>query len=234
MAPTASALVRIGIPALALAVLTLVAWAIARLSRPRDAASFALGAAAWLAYSAFLGLSGVLARFDQPPRLALLMLPTILLPLLLGFSRLGDVLAWAPLSWLVGFQAFRLPLELVMHRAASEGTMPVQMSFAGANFDILTGASAVLVAGLATFGRAPRWLLILWNTLGCVLLAAIVGVAIASLPAIAAFGRSPERLNTWIAYFPYVWLPAGLVSSALFGHVLLWRRLLSPSFRTKT
>jgi hypothetical protein len=114
----------------------------------------------------------------------------------------------------------------VMHQAAVEGTMPPQMAFTGANFDIITGLSAIVVAFLAAKGRAPRWLLLAWNALGSVLLFAIVGIAVASLPRFHAFGMDPSRLNTWVAYFPFVWLPAGLVTSALFGHIVLWRRLL--------
>jgi hypothetical protein len=118
-----------------------------------------------------------------------------------------------------------------MHQAAVEGTMPLQMTYTGSNFDIVSGATALVVGGLAAWGRAPRSLLLAWNTLGSLLLVAILVIAVASLPAFAAFGQEPAQLNTWIAYFPYVWLPAGLVSAALLGHVLLWRRLLSRGMR---
>jgi hypothetical protein len=232
MTPHASALVQIGIPALALGVLSLVALAIARTSGRRGALLFALAAVAWLAFTAALASSGFLTNFaSRPPRMLLLLLPTLALPLALGFSRTGTALAEAQVALLVLFHAFRLPLELVMHQAALEGTMPLQMTYTGCNFDIVSGATALLVGGLAAWGRAPRALLLAWNALGSLLLATIVAIAVASLPAFAAFGQEPARLNTWIAYFPYVWLPAGLVSAALLGHVLLWRRLLSRGMR---
>ena len=112
-----------------------------------------------------------------------------------------------------------------MHQAARDGTMPPQMTYTGGNFDILTGISALVVATLAARGLAPRWLLLAWNALGSLLLVAILVIAVLSLPTFAVFGSEPARLNTWIAYFPFVWLPAGLVSAAVLGHVLLWRRL---------
>jgi hypothetical protein len=228
----ASLLVRLGIPGLALCVVALVGVGIFRTAGARRALSFALAAAAWLAFAGGLAASGFLARFDGwPPRLAVLLVPTLALPVLLGFSRVGTALAQAPLSLLVAFHAFRLPLELVMHQAAAEGVMPVQMTYTGSNFDIATGITALAVAALAARGLAPRWLLLAWNALGSLLLTAILTIALASLPAIAAFGHEPARLNTWIAYFPYVWLPAGLVSAALLGHVLLWRRLLAHGMR---
>jgi len=40
---------------------------------------------------------------------------------------------------------------------------------------------------------------------------------------VGAFG--PDRLNTWIADPPYIWLPGVLVPAALFGHLLTWRKL---------
>jgi hypothetical protein len=185
-----------------------------------------------LAFTALLGLTGFLANgHGFPPRFALVLLPTLGLPLMFAFSPAGTALAEAPIALLVLSQSFRLPLELVMHRAAVEGTMPEQMTFTGCNFDILTGVTALVMAALAARGQAPRWLLLAWNALGSLLLAAILAIAVASLPAFGAFGREPERLNTWIAYFPFVWLPAGLVSSAVLGHALLWRRLLSRGMR---
>ena len=74
--------------------------------------------------------------------------------------------------------------------------------------------------------KAPRFAWIHSRRLRRVL--AIIGIALASLPRFHAFGSAPSQLNTWVAYFPFVWLPAGLVSSALLGHVVLWRRLLQP------
>jgi hypothetical protein len=157
-------------------------------------------------------------------------LPTFVLPLALACSALGARLAQAlPLSWLVAFHGFRLPLELVMHQAAREGTMPEQMTFTGHNFDIVTGASALALAALIARRRAPRALVLAWNALGSLLLATIVVVAIRSLPLFHAYGTEPAHLNTWVAYFPFVWLPAALVSAALFGHVILWRRLLTKA-----
>jgi hypothetical protein len=232
MQPHASTLVAFGIPALAGLALGLVGLSIGLTSGRRSAVRFGLAAAVWLLLTGAVGLSGFFADFrGMPPRLLLLMLPSLGLPLLLAFSRIGTALLDAPFALLIGVQAFRLPLELVMHRAAREGTMPEQMTFTGWNFDILTGATALLVAALAARGQAPRWLLLGWNTLGSLLLVTILAIAVASLPSFAAFGPEPAQLNTWVGYFPFVWLPAGPVSVAVLGHVLLWRRLLSRGMR---
>jgi hypothetical protein len=169
--------------------------------------------------------SGLLRQWQRtPPVIGPLMLITFVLTALLAFSRTGDALIRKfSLSAIVGIQVFRLPLELVMHRAAVHGIMPVQMSYSGYNFDILTGALALPVAWLAYRGIGSRWVVAGWNFMGSCLLATIVAIAVASIPPIAAFG--PHNLNTWVAEPPYVWLPGVLVPCALFGHLLVWRSL---------
>jgi hypothetical protein len=34
-----------------------------------------------------------------------------------------------------------------------------------------------------------------------------------------------DRLNVFVTYPPFVWLPAILVPAALMGHILVWRRM---------
>lgn len=187
----------------------------------------AIGVTLWMAAFAALAASGVLARFEaRPPPLFLAMLTIVIGVIALTRSRVGRALGdGLPLAALIGFQAFRLPLELVMHEAARVGLMPVQMSFSGWNFDIVTGITAIPVAWLAATGRAPRALLLAWNLLGSILLAIIMTLAAVSTPVIAAFGPG-AALNTFVAHVPYVWLPSVMVAAALTGHILLWRRLL--------
>ena len=194
--------------------------------------SLALTAAivgALMATQLALAASGVLRDWSRiPPPFVPTMAVAILVAVFVAMSSVGRRIAnTAPLSVLVGYQCFRLPLELVMHAAANAGVMPAQMSYSGWNFDILSGALAIPVAVLAATGRAPRWLVVGWNLMGTVLLANIVTIAVASTPLIAAFG--PDRLNTWIADPPFIWLPGVLVPAALFGHILVWRRLGRPS-----
>jgi hypothetical protein len=137
-------------------------------------------------------------------------------------SPLGRRLAsYLPLWSLVAVQAFRLPLELAMHGMYERGIMPVQMSYAGLNFDILTGATAIVVAALSATGRGGRALVIAWNVIGLVLLVNIVVISVLSTPRFHYFGE--EQLNVWITYPPFVWLPTVMVLTALAGHLLIFR-----------
>ena len=111
-----------------------------------------------------------------------------------------------------------------MHRAYVEGLMPVQMSFSGFNFDILTGISATVVALVLAFRPGSLLLVRIWNTAGVVLLVNILVIAVVSAPTpIRLFHNEPA--NEWIAHAPWVWLPAVYVLAAVLGHILVFRRL---------
>lgn len=233
-APNAPLAVSAGIAIIAIAVWALFLWGnIAGAQRlgwhwervRRHGVRVAVDTALWAGGFALAAWSGLLARFDLwPPPILVMMLVVIAGSVWFAFSECAlPLVDGLPVAALVGFQAFRLPLEVVMHAAAMTGVMPVQMSYAGWNFDIVTGLTACVVAPLASVGRAPRWLIWSWNVLGSALLAAIGGIAIASTPAIRAFGD--DRLNTWVCFFPFVWLPSILVAAALAGHIALFRRL---------
>lgn len=188
-----------------------------------------IAGAAWLLLTGMLARSGLLADFSStPPRIALLLFPAILLAVFLGFSKFGTRLALMSLTFLIGFQAFRIAVELLIHRAAQEGIAPPQMTWTGLNWDILSGISALLLFPFAR--RIPRWGILTWNGLALALLLWIVGVAVLSFP--GAFQRlKPD--NVWVAYFPFIWLPTVAVTSALLGHVALFRRLLGTDGRAQ-
>ena len=110
-----------------------------------------------------------------------------------------------------------------MHAMYERGVMPVQMSYAGRNFDIVTGVTALVVAGLVWSRRAGRGLVVAWNVLGSLLLVNVVTVAILGTPRFQYFG--PDHLNVWVMQPPFVWLPAVMVLAALAGHLIIFRAL---------
>ncbi len=158
-----------------------------------------------------------------PPRLMPFLMLHVLAAALLGLSRFGRRLAdGIPLAALVGFQAFRIPVELILHAKYVDGTIPVQMTYLGRNFDIVTGVTAIVVAWLALRGKLTRPVLLAWNTLGLALLGNIVVVAMLSVPGKwRVFLNDPP--NTFVAEMPYTWLPTVLVTTALLGHIVVYR-----------
>jgi hypothetical protein len=153
------------------------------------------------------------------------LLAGFVLSIAFALSRTGRKLATTlPLWLLVGFQAFRLPLELLMHRAYEEGVMPVQMSYSGLNFDIITGATALVLGIALAMRHVPLVWVRAWNALGVLLLLNVLSIALLSAPIpIRVFMNEPA--NVWITRFPFVWLPAILVQAAIIGHVLVIHRL---------
>ncbi len=185
--------------------------------------------ALWSAAAGILAGTGVAGRWDlKPPPLMLMLLGGFVASILLARRPFGRALAEnTPLWILIAFQAFRFPLELLLHRAYVDGLMPGQMSYAGRNFDIITGILAILVGAWAQRGPIPKAAAWSFNLIGFALLLNIVAIAIASTPLFAAFG--PEALNTWVTQIPFVWLPMIFVVFAFFGHLLLTQRLLSEA-----
>lgn len=224
MVPSPSLALELGFMALTLLVAASVVALVRRVGGP--AGRVALGIALVLAITYAVGASGVLAD-AVPPKPMVVFVPALALALWFSLkSRSGDLLvARASLGALVGLQAFRLPLELLMHAWASEGALPPQMTFDGYNVDIITGTLALLVAPLAGRGALARRLVLVWNVVGLALLVNIVTISILSLP--GPMNRFPDQIpNVLVMRAPYIWLPAFLAAQvALAGHVLVFRAL---------
>lgn len=185
----------------------------------------AAGTVVWLAVTFLAAESGRLRFAPAPPTMIPLLIGVFAIGIGVAVSGAGRRLAAGiPLAVLVGVQGFRLPLELMMHRAWEEGLMPEQMSYSGLNYDILTGITALVVAILLFSGRAPAGLVRAWNWLGFALLLNIIVIAILSAPLpFRVFMNEPA--NVWVTQAPYVWLPAVMVTMALMGHIVIFRRL---------
>ncbi len=187
-----------------------------------------LGASLWLA------LTGAYVAAGLPARGA---------PGLMGFFLIGNVgalaLAFSPVAtrmidalplWtLAAFQGFRLPLELVLHEWARQGAMPIQMTFLGHNFDVVTGmlGVAVLAFVIWRWRRAdgvPRAWLLAFNAIGTALLLAVIAIVLLSSPLpIKQYAGPPILVGL---YLPYAWIAPVCVAGAMSAHLMLWRALL--------
>ena len=208
------------------AVLFIFAVLLARRASGNRAALVVAGAAgAWLALTALLASRGFYADFEaMPPRVALAVVPVFVTILCLAVSRrVRDAVARVPAWWIIAIHVFRLPLELVLHRLYADGVIPRQMTYEGLNFDIITGITAPVAAYIvARGGAAARAIGLAWTVLGLVLVATITTVSIMSTPTVAAF---PPPFNTFVARFPFIWLPCFIVPLAWLLHLLAFDRL---------
>ena len=184
----------------------------------------ALALSAWLALTAGVSASGVLEAQVLPPPVMVFMFVCMLVSVIAAFSPLGTRLLHVPIAALVGFQAFRFPLELVLHAWAQTGTLPPQMTYEGHNFDIVTGLLAMPVAWLARRRPPARGAVLAFNLLGLALLINVARVAALSVPSpLRMYLNDPPVLLAFHA--PYSWIVPICVGGALFGHLLVFRRL---------
>jgi len=183
-----------------------------------------IGAFVWLGVPAVLAASGWFADFEaRPPLLMRVLLPMVGIIIAFAFSPWGGWSAQRlPFSFLIGTQLFRLPLELLLFALATRGFLPKEMTFAGYNYDILTGASAGLFWYFLRRGELPALALWAWNVLGFLALVTVVTIAVLAFPQFGWF-TPPNEL---VAHYPWVWLPGFLVPLALLGHLLVLRKLL--------
>jgi hypothetical protein len=190
----------------------------------------ALLLAAWLTFTAGLALTGLAADFSSfpPPMMPLVLLPPLVAAVVLTFSgKFGAVLRHVPVTWLLYLQSFRVAVEVLLWALHGQGLLPVQMTFEGLNFDVLTGVTAPVTAYLLT--ARPAWrrpFLLGWNVMGLILLATIVAISILSLPTpLRVFTNEPA--NTIVTRFPFIWLPGFLVPLAYTLHFFALRKIIT-------
>jgi hypothetical protein len=227
--------VGLGFIAIVLGMLGLVFWGAARAARRVSPGAVQGVRVAGVAVVGWLALTGVLAErgfFDDfqsiPPRMLLGLGPPLLTVLALTFSpRVAPLLAAVPPVWLVAAQAFRIPVEIVLWRLAVAGAIPELLSFHGRNVDILVGLTAPVVAYACFVRRAwPARVAVWWNWAGIVILLNVVVHAQLSAPTPwRIFETDPPA--TFIADWPYIWLPAFLVPLAWLLHAVSLRQLRS-------
>lgn len=183
----------------------------------------------WLALTGMLAERGFFDDFQSiPPRLVLALGPPLLILLALTFSRrIAPLLAALPPAWPVAAQTFRIPVEIVLWRLAVAGVIPELLSFTGRNVDILVGLTAPVVAYACFVRRAwPARVAVWWNWAGIVILLNVVVHAQLSAPTPwRIFETDPP--TTFIADWPYIWLPDFLVPLAWLLHAVSLRQLRS-------
>src|SRR5437016_5010414 len=133
-------------------------------SRGRARTRVGVVVSTWLAVTAALAAAGAL-HFQPPPATIMLLIgAAFALTIFFTLSGFGEaVLRNIPLAAIVGFQVFRVAVEMLLHRAHQEGLIPVQMTYSGWNLDIISGISAPLVAILLARGLVSAKIAWAWN-----------------------------------------------------------------------
>lgn len=180
----------------------------------------------WLAVTGQMAHEGWLRDFDSAcPALASLFLCAVGMAVALALSPLGRwLLKGIGPAMLVSFQAIRVPVEAFVHQLYQAGYAPVQVTYAGLNFDIFSGLTAPAMGWLVWRNKGGRAMLLSWNTFCLLLLFNSFSITALSMPTpLQLFANEPTHLS--LTYPPFVWLPTFLLPAALLGHLLVFRWL---------
>lgn len=192
-------------------------------TRKSHTIKIALGLFLWFLYCFLLGISGFLQTFELPPRFPLLtVLPAFLF---IGFflkkHKDSAIIENIPTPWLVYYQSFRIIIESLFVATVAVGFLNPEVTFEGYNYDILFGLSAVIVGFLA-FNRkviSNKGLLV-WNYLGLVVIAFIIFLFTTTAFFPELWGSVETLAKKEAGSFPFVLVPAFLMPSAVFMHVV--------------
>ena len=182
---------------------------------------------AWTLMITALSVSGFLSDFTaMPPRPTIvIIIPLILIILATRSTITSEILKHIPPQNLIRLQSFRIFVEVLLWMLFVENLVPVQMTFEGRNFDILSGITALIIVWFMRSGKVPDIAIILWNFVCLGLLINIVGVAILSMPLpFRVFMNEPA--NTVVMTFPEVLLPGLLVPLAYGLHFISLKQAL--------
>jgi hypothetical protein len=182
----------------------------------------------WLVIQGLLSLTGFYQVTDtNPPRGILFILPPLLFIIILFVTRSGrrfiDQMDPGTLTLL---HTIRIPIEFVLYWLYLDKQVPKLMTFAGGNYDIISGITAPIVFYFGFVNKLiGRNIILLWNLLCLGLLFLIVRHAIFSIPSsLQKFGF--DQPNIAILHFPYAWLPSCIVPMVLFSHLAMIRKLI--------
>ena len=178
------------------------------------------------AWALALGVLAYLRVFEHttstpPPMLVLFVV--ILLVAYLLYKRI-DITRINPVV-LISIHIFRIPVELMLYELFEAGEIPELMTFAGWNYDIVVGATALLLVLYWLLVRPPSTkLLQLWNVFGLIMLGIIVTLAILSAP-LPLQQLAFDQPNTAVLRFPFTLLPGIVVLLVFVAHLLELKRL---------
>lgn len=155
-----------------------------------------------------------------PPRLFLPIVSALLAILILFIHPSSRrFILEMPITTLTYIHIIRIPVEIVLWWLSNHGAVPQEMTFAGTNYDILTGVTAPFAAIFLVGMRSQStFAAIVWNLAGLGLLFNIVLTAIRATP----YFYNPDLFsipNVAVFEFPFIWLPTFVVPCVFFCHV---------------
>ncbi|MDT0606866.1 hypothetical protein [Croceitalea rosinachiae] len=174
----------------------------------------------WHLYIYLLSITGFLENLDFPPRFVFLtIMPAFIF---VGwFAKKAKNSQWLlsiPSHWLVFYQFFRILIETLFVFTVSAGLLHVNVTIEGYNFDMIYAITALAAGWLVMKGYYKFGLI--WNYLGLLVIASIIILFQLTIFAPHVFGPNTASFPLGFLQYPYMLVPAFLMPSAVFIHVL--------------
>ncbi|PCJ97183.1 MAG: hypothetical protein COA50_05970 [Flavobacteriaceae bacterium] len=178
--------------------------------------------ALWLILQYTISESGFYHNLSLPPRIPLFMIfPLLLFMLIFLYSkRKSPIIHAIPIYIPIGYQSFRALIEVLFYYTFLQGILPLQVTFEGANYDVLLGISAIFMGIYAFKKNASKKLLLVWNFIGIGVVAFAAFIFITSFYFPSIWGQENAEISEEFNQFPFLLLPTFFMPSAIFMHIL--------------
>jgi len=194
---------------------------------------FACLVSIWIAVQCGVALAGYFKITDTIfPRLSIVVVPPAALMAWLFLTRPGKALMdGMNLDLLTMLHVVRTPMGLVLYCSFIDKMLPYEMTFAGGNFDILSGLTAPCIYYLGIMRKGVQWqLLVMWNFICLGLLLNELFRAVLSAPFFfQTIGI--DQPNVLVLQFPFVLLPGVVVPIILCAHLVAIRNLVKAHWQ---
>lgn len=181
----------------------------------------------WLVFIYAWSRFGIFSNFELFPfnTAPVVIIPLITILVFTLSKTVKEILPHIPQENIIKLHVFRFYAEVLLWALFASALLPVQMTFEGRNFDVITGVTAMGAAWLITKKKFPKIAIVLWNMMGLGLLINIVAIAVLSMPTPFRYFMN-EPANTIVTEFPISLLPSFLVPLAYMLHILSLRKVL--------
>lgn len=176
----------------------------------------------WLLVQYLIHQTGFYHTLTLPPRIPLFMIAPLFLFsfIFLLKNRKSNVLNNIPLEIPIAYQSFRAIIEVLFYYTYVQGILPIQVTFEGANYDVLLGISAILVGVYARKKNASIRFLIAWNIIGIGVVAFAAFTFVTSFYFPSIWGQTDSIVIQEFNQFPFLLLPLFFMPSAVFMHLV--------------
>jgi len=192
---------------------------------PKQKIILGFGVVIWISYLIIIAQTGVLKRFDMPPRIPLFVVIPIISTIVVLVNRkfMRTAIEQTPSYVPIALQSFRIFVELLIFATYLKGIFPQRATFEGLNFDILVGISAIFISIAVYKGFIKNRGILIWNfvSLGILTLTVYSFISTYYFTDFISAGAGYKFVE-----FPYLLLASVLLPTAIFLHAFSIKQVL--------